>query len=175
MKERPKISIYIAASLDGFIARSDNSLDWLDRVGGFDEDYGFKKLLDSIDSLIIGRKTYEVATTVADPYPGKKVIVLSHSLTGVRKGMELYRGDLSELVHRMHKEGLKHIWVDGGTTISQFLSHQLVDTMTLSIIPIILGSGIPLFSMINREIPCKLLISQSYPSGLVQSTYEILR
>ena len=76
--DRPKISIYIAISIDGYIARKDGGLDWLDRVGGFNEDYGFQKLLSSIDALIIGRKTYEVATTVPDPYPGKRVVVLSN-------------------------------------------------------------------------------------------------
>src|ERR1700674_5599385 len=84
-QKRPCISIYIATSIDGYIARKDNSLDWLDRVGGFDEDYGYQKLLHSIDALIIGRKTCEVATTVADPYPGKRVIVLSNSLDSVRE------------------------------------------------------------------------------------------
>ncbi|MBS0654736.1 MAG: GNAT family N-acetyltransferase [Verrucomicrobia bacterium] len=171
---RPKISIYIAASIDGFIARQDGGLDWLDRVGGFDEDYGFQNLMNSIDALIIGRKTYEVASTVPDPYPGKRVIVLSNSLHSVKEGMELYCGDLAVLVTKLHKEGIQHIWVDGGTTISQFLSSQMIDAMTLSIIPVILGSGIPLFNVIGKEIPCRLASSQSYPSGLVQLRYEII-
>jgi GrpB-like predicted nucleotidyltransferase (UPF0157 family)/dihydrofolate reductase len=174
-KKRPQISVYIALSIDGYIARKDDSLDWMDSVGGFDEDYGFQKLLGSIDSLIIGRKTYQVASTVPDPYPGKRVVVLSNSLDSVKAGMELYQGDLTELVEKLYKEGLKHIWVDGGTTISQFLSLQLVDEMTLSIIPIVLGSGIPLFHAMDREIPCRLLSSQSYPSGLVQQRYEIIK
>ncbi len=97
--DRPKISIYIATSIDGYIARKDGGFDWLDRVGGFDEDYGFHKRLDSIDALIIGRKTYEVATTVPDPYPGKRVAVLSNRLNAVRNDMELYR-DLAELLSR---------------------------------------------------------------------------
>lgn len=172
MTERPKISIYIAASIDGYIARKDNSLDWLDRVGGFDEDYGFKKLLDSIDTLIIGRKTYEIATTVSDPYPGKRVVVLSNTLKSVREGMELYRGDLAELVAKLHSQGTRHIWVDGGVTISQFLASQMVDTMTIGIIPIILGEGLPLFNVVAKELPCRLISSQSYPSGLVQLNYE---
>lgn len=170
--DRPKISIYIATSIDGYIARKDGGLDWLDRVGGFDEDYGFQELLGSIDGLIIGRKTYEVAATVPDPYPGKRVVVLSNTLNSVRKDMELYRGDLVELLTNLHKEGIKHIWIDGGTTISQFLSCQMVDKMTLSIIPVILGSGIPLFSVIDKEIPFRVLSSQTYPSGLVQLRYE---
>jgi dihydrofolate reductase len=172
---RPKVSIYIATSIDGYITRKDGGLDWLDRVGGFDEDYGFQNLLGSIDALIIGRKTYEVATTVPDPYPGKRVVVLSNSLNSVKKDMELYRGDLAQLLTKLHKEGIKHIWIDGGTIISQFLSSQMVDTMTLSIIPVILGSGIPLFNVIDKEIPCHVISSQTYPSGLVQLRYEIVQ
>lgn len=174
-KERPKISVYIALSIDGYIARKDNSLDWLDRVGGFDEDYGFQKLLGSIDALIIGRKTYEIASTVPDPYPGKRVVVLSNSLSSVKAGMEIYSGDLVELTKKLHREGIKHIWVDGGSTISQFFSMQLIDEMTLSVIPIVLGSGIPLFHAIGREVPCRLISSQSYRSGLVQLHYEIIK
>lgn len=175
MKNRPKISVYIAASIDGYIARSDGSLDWMDRVGGFDEDYGFKKLLSSIDALVIGRKTYEVATTVPDPYPGKRIVVLSNSLETVRSGMELYRGDLAELVAKLDREGVRHIWVDGGVTISQFLSSKMVDTMTLSIIPVILGAGMPLFSLIAKEISCRLISAESYPSGLTQLRYAIIQ
>jgi dihydrofolate reductase len=129
--------------------------------------------LNSIDALIIGRKTYEVATTVPDPYPGKKVMVLSNTLKSVRKGMELYQGDLGKLVSKLHKEGVQHIWVDGGTVISQFLSLQMVDAMTLSVIPVILGAGIPLFNVLGEEIPCRLISSQPYPSGLVQINYEL--
>ena len=173
--DRPKISIYIATSIDGYIARKDGGLDWLDRVGGFDEDYGFQKLLNSIDALIIGRKTYEVATTVPDPYPGKRVVVLSNSLNSVRKDMELFRGDLIQLASQLHSEGIKHIWIDGGVTISQFLDLQMVDSMTLSVIPVILGSGIPLFNTIGKEHACHLISSQSYPSGLVQLNYEMQR
>ncbi len=175
MTKRPKISIYIAASIDGYIARKDNSLDWLDRVGGFDEDYGFKQLLDSVDSLIIGRKTYEIATTVLDPYPGKRVVVLSNTLKSVREGMELYRGDLAELVAKLHVEGTRHIWVDGGVTISQFLASQMVDHMTIGIIPIILGEGLPLFNVVGKELPCRLTSSHNYPSGLVQLNYELIK
>lgn len=171
--DRPKISIYIATSIDGYIARKDGSLDWLDRVGGFDEDYGFQNLLNSIDALVIGRKTYEVAITVSDPYPGKRVIVLSNSLNSVRKDMELFKGDLTELASQLHSKGIKHVWIDGGVTISQFLNLRMVDAMTLSIIPIILGSGVPLFSSLDKEETCRLISSQFYPSGLVQLNYEM--
>lgn len=173
--DRPQISVYIAMSIDGYIARKDNSLDWLDRVGGFDEDYGFKKHFESIDTLVIGRKTYEIATTVADPYPGKRVIVLSKTLHAVKEGMELYSGSLIELVSKLHASGARHIWVDGGNTISQFLALQMVDAMTLSIIPVVLGEGLPLFHIIPKEIPCRLISSHGYASGLVQLNYEVIK
>jgi dihydrofolate reductase len=172
---KPKISVYIATSIDGYIARKDHSLDWLERVGGFDEDYGYKKFLDSIDTLIIGRNTYGVASTVSDPYPGKRIIVLSRTLNSPKEGVEVYQGALDELVEKLHNEGTRHVWVDGGATISQFLASQLVDNMTISIIPIILGDGLPLFNVVGKEIPCRLIGSQNYQSGLVQLNYEIVK
>lgn len=172
----PKISIYIASSLDGYIARKDGSLDWLDRVGGFNEDYGFQKLMDSLDAVILGRKTYEVAASVPKwPYKGKRSVVLSNSLKTVREEAELFRGDLTHLVSQLYSEGIRHIWVDGGKTISQFLYLEMVDSLTLSILPVLLGDGIPLFSTLGKELPCKLVSSQSYPSGLVQLNYEIIK
>ncbi len=169
---RPKISVYMATSIDGYIAREDGSLDWLDRVGDPDEDYGFQELLDSIDGVILGRHTYEVAAGVPDwPYKGKRIIVLSKSLETVREEAELYQGDLAELVAKLHSEGIQHVWVDGGVTISHFLDLGLVDTLTLSVIPVILGSGIPLFN--TKELPCRFVSSQAYPSGLVQLNYAM--
>lgn len=176
MNTPPKISIYIATSIDGYIARADGSLDWLDRVGGFEEDYGFKKFVNSIDAVIMGRKTYEVAATAHGtphwPYQGKKMIVLSTTLQTVVPEAQLYTGDLITLINQLHAEGIRHIWVDGGVTISQFLRLNKVDEMILSLIPLLLGAGFPLFD-IGKEIPCRLISSQSYPSGLVQLHYAL--
>lgn len=178
-KNRPEISIYIATSIDSYIARGDGSLDWLDRVNDNNEDYGFQKFLDSVDTIILGRKTYEIVTgliaSFSDwPYAGKRVIVLSSSLQTARREVELFKGDLIQLTSQLHLEGVKHIWIDGGVTISQFLDHQVVDNMTLSVIPVILGSGIPLFSVINKELSCRLASSQAYSSGLVKLNYELI-
>lgn len=93
----------------------------------------------------------------------------------MKVGIELYKGDLVELTEKLYREGVKHIWVDGGPTISQFLDLQLVDEMTLSVIPIVLGSGLPLFHAIGKEIRCRLISSQSYLSRLVQQRYEIIK
>lgn len=172
--DRPKISVYIATSIDGYIARRDGSLDWLDCAGGFDDDYGLQKLLDSIDGVILGRHTYEVAAPVSDwPYKGKRIVVLSNSLNTVREEAELFSGDLRTLVSQLHSDGVRHVWIDGGKTISQFLNLRIVDSITLSVIPVILGDGMPLFNAIGQEIPCRLISSQSYPSGLVQINYEL--
>jgi len=176
--QRPKISIYISASIDGFIARKDNSLDWLDCVEDGGEDYGFNHFLNSVDGVILGRKTYHVAATAYGtpkwPYSSKRLIVLSNSLNQIIPEAQLYSGDLVTLVSKLHDEGIEHVWIDGGATISQFLRLNLVDEIILSIIPILLGEGIALFD-IKKELHCRLISAQSYPSGLVQTHYNLVR
>lgn len=123
--------------------------------------------------MILGRKTYEVVSGFDEwPYKEKRVIVLSHTLKEVRKEAELFRGALPELLLKLHSESVKHVWVDGGITASKFLEDGLVDELTISIIAMVLGSGIPLFSFMNREHKCRLIASQAYPSGLVQLKYR---
>ena len=174
--DRPKISIYIATSIDGYIARKDGSLDWLEYGHTGDEDYGFKKFINEIDALVLGRNTYEVVSGFGEwPYKGKKVIVLSNTLKEVRKEAELFCGQLTDLASRLHSDGIKHVWVDGGITVSKFLEAGLVDDITISVIATVLGSGIPLFSTMNREHKCHLISTQSYPSGLVQLKYEMVK
>lgn len=172
----PKISIYIAVSIDGYIARKDGGLDWLEYGHTGDEDYGFKKFINSIDALILGRNTYEVVCAFGEwPYKGKRVIVLSDTLKEVREEAELFCGQLTNLVSMLHSKGIKHVWIDGGITVSKFLELGLVDEITISVIATILGSGIPLFNVMNREHRCRLLSTQSYPSGLVQLKYEVVK
>lgn len=173
---RPKVSIYIGASIDGYIARKDGGLDWLEYGHVGDEDYGFKKFINSIDALVLGRNTYVVVSSFDEwPYKDKRVIVLSNTLKEVRKEAELFCGELTDLVSMLDSEGIKHVWVDGGITVSKFLEAELVDDITISIIAMVLGSGIPLFSTMNREHKCSLISSQSYPSGLVQLKYEVVK
>lgn len=171
---RPKISIYIASSIDGYIARKDGNLDWLHYGHTGDEDYGFKKFTSSIDAVVMGRNTYEVVAGFDEwAYKDKRVIVLSNTLTKVRTEAELFSGQLPDLLTKLHTENIKHIWVDGGITVSRFLEAGLVDDITISVIAMVLGSGIPLFSTMNREHKCRLISTQSYPSGLVQLKYEV--
>ncbi len=175
-KGRPKISVYIAMSIDGYIARKDGGLDWLEYGHIGDEDYGFKKFIDGIDALVLGKNTYEIVSQFDEwPYKGKRVIVLSNTLNEVRKEAELFSGQLTQLASLLYSEGIKYVWVDGGITVSKFLEAGLVDHITISIIAVVLGSGIPLFSAMNKEHKCRLVSTQSYPSGLVQLKYEVIR
>lgn len=172
---RPKVSIYIASSIDGYIARADGNLDWLHYGHTGDEDYGFKKFTSSIDAVVMGRNTYEVVAGFDEwAYKDKRVIVLSNTLTEVRKEAELFSGQLTKLLTKLLAENIKHIWIDGGVTVSRFLEAGLVDDITISIIAMVLGSGIPLFSSMNQEHKCHLVSTQSYPSGLVQLKYEVI-
>jgi dihydrofolate reductase len=119
---RPKVSIYIASSIDGYIARADGNLDWLHYGHTGEEDYGFKKFTSSIDAVVMGRNTYEVVAGFDEwPYKDKRVIVLSNTLTEVRKEAELFSGQLTELLTKLLAENIKHIWIDGGITVSRFL------------------------------------------------------
>ncbi len=173
-QDRPKTSVYIATSIDGYIARKDGGLDWLQYGHSGNEDYGFKTFMDSIDAVILGRNTYEVVSNFDEwPYKGKRVIVISHLLKEVRKEAELFCGQLPELLSKLHSENISHVWVDGGITVSKFLEAGLVDELTISIIATVLGSGIPLFNVMNREHKCHLVSTQAYPSGLVQLKYEL--
>jgi dihydrofolate reductase len=176
--QRPKVSIYIATSIDGFIARKDNTLNWLEKfypsTDNQNEDYGYQEFMASIDTLVLGKNTYNFISNVEEwPYQGKRVIVLSAKLTSVCKQAELFNGDIISLVKKLHHENVKHIYADGGITISHFLNANLVDSMTISLIPIILGSGVPLFNNILHESWCQLVSSNTYANGLVQLNYKL--
>lgn len=130
---------------------------------------------DSVDALILGRKTYDTVACFNEwPYKEKRVIVLSNTLSAVREEAELFCGKLDRLTSDLYADGIKHLWVDGGIAISTFLETGMVDQVILSVIPIILGSGISLFSSMKQEHACHLVSSQSFPSGLMQLQYEIV-
>jgi len=171
---RPKISAYMATSIDGYIAQKDGGLDWLERTPTPNEDFGFKEFMDSVDVLIMGRNTYDVVTEFDEwPYQGTRVIVLSQSLKQTKDEAELFSGEIQSLVSKLHSEGVKHIYIDGGVTICNFLEVGMVDQLTITVIPIILGNGIRLFNPMDKEHNCSLISAQSYPSGLVQLRYKI--
>lgn len=176
-----KFSVYIATSLDGFIARPDGSLDWLPQpqAAPDGEDYGYQAFIDSIDTLVMGRATYEKALTFVGPWPyeGKRAVVLS-------SGRAVIHDDLKSLVEAsalapralaeyLEATGSKSVYVDGGKTIQSFMRVGLIDEITLTTVPVLIGSGLPLFGALDADVRLELLASRSFADGLVQSTYRV--
>lgn len=164
-------SVFIATSLDGKIARRDGSVDWLARVDRPGEDYGYKAFFDSIDTIVVGRTTYEAALAFPSwPYEGKNVVVFTHRSLDARHGERAWSGSPIDLVRDLQSRGAKHAYVDGGQIIRAFLSARAIHEMTISIIPIVLGEGIPLFD--TEEVALDLVRARAFESGLVQIIYR---
>lgn len=171
-----KASVFIATSLDGFIARQDGALDWLPVGGG--EPHGYPEFIATVDAIVIGRKTFEtVLAFEVWPYETKPVVVLSTTLSEltVPDGAvcELMAGTPGEIVSRLTQRGMKHLYIDGGVTIQRFIAAGLIQHLTITRIPVLLGRGIPLFGSLSHDIRLEHLTTRSYPSGLVQSEYII--
>ena len=138
--------MFIATSLDGYIARPDGRLDWLEPMHVPGEDRGYQAFLDTVDTIVVGRGTYDVVLGFSSwPYVGKRVVVLTHRPAAPRHGEEFFEGDPAALVGRLARDGARRVYVDGGAVISQFLAAGLVDDLTINVVPIVLGEGLRLF------------------------------
>ena len=172
--------VYIATSLDGFIARKDGSIDWLMDIPNPEKsDYGFSAFMERIDGILMGRNTFETVVSFGQwPYT-KPVYVLSSVLKDVpadlRDKAELVQGDLPGIIASLKSKGIKHLYIDGGRTIQSFLKLDLIDELIITRIPIILGSGIPLFVDMDREIKLELAHNEVLNKDLVKSTYSRLK
>ena len=170
-----KVIVFIAASLDGFIARKDDDISWLDAFSASGEDYGFGKFIQSAGTAVMGAGTYE--QSLAHPerlLKGlKNYILTSRSLPRV-PGMntEFWHDSLPALVGKIREESERDIYlVGGGQVISRFLYEGLVDEVPLFLVPVILGEGIPLFTGLSREISLQLVGTLPYPAGIVRLQY----
>jgi dihydrofolate reductase len=178
---KPKTSVYIATSLDGYIARTDGSLDWLDKANTTvtkGEDCGFKDFMDSIDVLVMGRKTFEKVLSFGTwGYGNTPVIVLSSNPLSFPDTIPESVTHSSEspraLLQRLSDEDVHHIYVDGGNTIQRFLAEGLIDEITVTTIPVILGSGISLFGSLDQDIHLNHLHTTTFEFGFVQTTYSV--
>jgi dihydrofolate reductase len=171
-----KASVFIATSLDGFIARRDGALDWLPQDGG--EPHGYDEFIATVDAVVIGRKTFEtVLTFEAWPYGTMPVIVLSSDPSALKAPAgavcDFMTGSPPEVVERLSGRGLSHIYVDGGITIQRFLDAGLIQRVILTRIPVLLGDGIPLFGPLRQDIRLTHIGTRAFPSGMVQSEYVI--
>lgn len=179
MPTRPRCSVFIAASLDGMIARPDGGIDWLDRVALPDEDYGFAAFFASVDALVMGRGTYDKARSFDSwPYEGKHVVVLTHRPAAPHPGVTFLAGFPQDALVAVATAvpGARRIYVDGGDVIAQFLAAGLIDDLTISVIPIVLGAGLRLFPGGHGagEHALVLDLARSWASGLVQLRYRTL-
>ena len=175
-----RASVFIATSLDGYIARENGDLDWLPADGGVSdgEDHGYGAFMASVDTIVMGRHTFEKVLTFGRwPYGEKPVVVLTSKSTGLppltAAKVEFMGGTPQEVVARLVERGTQHLYVDGGITIQRFLQAGLIQRVIITRIPIILGSGIPLFAPVGRDIKLQHVTTRQYPSGFVQSEYLV--
>ncbi len=171
------VSVFIGTSVDGFIARPNGDLDFLPPGGG--EPHGYDEFMASVDALVIGRKTFDtVLNFAAWPYGDKRVVVLSSrpvDLSAARGGIvEQMAGAPAEIVSRLAASGAHHLYVDGGVTIQRFLRTGLVQRLIITRVPVLIGSGIPVFGALPRDIRLRHVATQHYPSGLVKTEYHVV-
>jgi dihydrofolate reductase len=168
----PRICVYIAASLDGYIAGPDGELDWLEAAAAPGEDYGYDDFLAGVDALAMGRGTYEHIEAI-DPLPfgDRPVFVFTHRAATPRPGVEFWSLAPGEAVDRWDELGLGSVYLDGGRLISDFLAEDLVDEIILTVVPQLIGAGKPLFHQTGRTIPLTLRGVRSWPSGMAQLHY----
>jgi dihydrofolate reductase len=170
-----KLSVFCGVSVDGFLARPDHSLDFLET--GEQEPHGFEEFFNSVDVLVIGRNTFEVVLTFGTwPYGKKQVVVLSSrplDLSALKgEAVEQMSGEPSEIVKRLKARGFKHAYIDGGNTIQRFLTARLIDRMVITRVPVLIGAGISLFGPVPGDITLRHIATRCYGGGLVQSEYE---
>lgn len=172
-----KLSLFIAMSLDGYIAKPNDNLDFLKLVEKEGEDYGYANFTATIDTLIIGRITYDyVVKHIGEEHyaNGERDVYIITRTPQPNKGRTIfYNGDLAELVRKLKSENGKNIYCDGGAeVINELLKHDLVDEFIISVIPILLGEGVRLFKNGRPEQNLELISSKSFDTGLVQLHYR---
>ena len=173
-----KVSVFCGTSVDGFLARTNDTFDFLETPGTVP--HGFTEFLSTVDVVVIGRRTFEVVRDLGHfgLYGKKQVVVLSSKpldLSSIKAKIEQMSGTPQDIVIQLEKRGFTHAYVDGGITIQQFLRSGLIDRITVTRVPVLIGEGIPLFAAVPHDIHLRHLSTRSYNGGLVQSKYEVER
>ena len=184
----PRGDVFIATSVDGFIARTDGTLDWLtgrpaeEETGQHDpeEDYGYGAFLETVDALFMGRGTFDVVLGFDGPWPYPKPVYVWTSLPdelGAPADADVrpVTGSLDDALERLRADGIGRVYVDGGATIRAWLDAGLVDRMTISVVPVLIGEGLPLFGGTRPDIRLELEACREFPGGMVQRTYVVRR
>jgi dihydrofolate reductase len=171
-----RASVFVGTSLDGFLARPNGDFDFLPAGGG--EEHGYTEFMASVDTLVVGRNTYDVVLKFPEwPYAGKRVVVLSSRPIpppAAGASVERMEGDPREIAARLAESGSRHVYVDGGLTVQSFLRAGLIQRVTITRVPVLIGEGIPLFGAVPRDLRLRHLGTRSYASGLVTSEYEVI-
>lgn len=172
-----KTSVFVGTSVDGFIARLNGQLDFLHASGGGEGgSHGYEEFIATVDALVMGRHTYETVLGFAKwPYD-KPVFVLSSSpIAAAPRGavVEHMSGEPAAIVAQLDKLGVKHLYVDGGVTIQRFLAAGLIDRIIVSRVPVLIGSGIPLFGPLPHDVLLTHVATRPFPGGMVQSEYTV--
>ena len=186
ISRRWRARVFIATSLDGYIARSNGDISWLTDpppgvehappVTGAIAPPDYETFMADIDHLVVGRATYETVLTFDTwPYAGKDVVVLSTSLALDHDERILIARNLDEAVRVLIRRGARQVYVDGGQVIQAFLRADLIDELTIAHAPILVGAGLPLFAGLDRDIPLSLRASATSDAGMTHATYHVLR
>jgi dihydrofolate reductase len=176
-------SVFIATSLDGFIARPDGDLSWLDRANATvppGTEMGFEPFLRSIDVLVMGRASFEKVLTLGPwPYGDTRVVVLTRRPLAIDHALARTVSASSEepaaLCERLAAEGARRLYVDGGVTVQRFLAAGLIDDLTITVIPVVLGAGLPLFGPVPADVTLRLVDVTRFDFGYVQLRYRVVR
>lgn len=168
--------MYIAASIDGYIATKDGGIDWLhEQPNPTNDDYGYSEFVGKIDAIVMGRNTFEKVRTFGDWHYEKKVFVLSSTLIKVPDELigkvEFFSGSLKEALFNINSQGFNELYIDGGVVIQNFLAEDLIDELIITQIPILLGGGIPLFGELSKPLRFVHKNTEIYGNVLVQSHF----
>ena len=175
IREVRKVILYIACSLDGYIAKPGDDLSFLEAVAKEGEDYGYATFSESVDTVIMGRRTYEWVMSQVEEFPhqDKKTYIITRELRESIGNVQFYSDDIAALIERLRAKPGKNIFIDGGAQVVKMMLHAgVLDEMIISIIPVVVGAGIPLFAKGIPESKLSLLSSKSFESGLVQLHYS---
>ena len=173
------VTLHVVSSLDGIIAKKDNSVSWLDSTGDVYEkgvsDDSAEDGVEAINCFVLGARTYEHALELGWPYGDTPTFVITNrKLPSTRKSVEFYSGDLKKLVHEILAPRYGNIWLVGGALLCQsFLRLGLVDEIRLVIMPVLLGDGLRLFDSSFTEQRCRLKNVVAYKTGLVELSYQL--
>ncbi len=171
-------TVFIARSLDGYIADKNGGLDWLSSVPNPEHlDLGYEKFMNAMDAIVMGRTTFDMVCSFDIEWPYHiPVFVLSSSLKSLPEEFEdkaeIVKGPLSAILEVIHKKGSSQLYIDGGVTVQNFLKEDLIDELIITTIPILLGGGVPLFGELPKEMEFEHVESVLFLDAIVQDCYR---